>query len=288
MNDQAASLRKLVEQQLHEENNKSTRVITVTSGKGGVGKSNFSLNFALSLQRLGKKVLLFDADIGMANIDVLMGQSSPYNLYHLLTREKTIQEIIATGPENLHYINGGSGVKDLLQLSPKQLDIFTYEMSQLHGLYDIILFDTGAGLSNETARFVSASDETIVVTSPEPTAITDAYALIKMLTSMRIKATFRLVVNRALDDREGERTMEKLQKVAAQFLQLEIPSLGIVPDDSFVSKAVRRQIPFILCFPNCPASRAIDQIAMSFLNMEQKSSLSGGIKGFFNKLFKIQ
>lgn len=287
MMDQAEALRNLVKQQELREEGRTTRVITVTSGKGGVGKSNFSLNFALSLQRLGKKVLVFDADIGMANIDVLMGVSSTYNLYHLLKQEKTIWEIVQEGPEGLNFIAGGSGFRDLLDLSAEQLDGFAEEISKLHGKYDVILFDTGAGLSKETVKFITAAQETIVVTTPEPTSITDAYALIKMVKSMDVDVHFKLIVNRASDYREGKQTADKINLVAQRFLQSELPSLGIVPDDPNVSKAVKRQVPFTVAYPGSEASIAVERIAKHFLEIPQNHTVSGGVKGFLHKMFRI-
>ncbi|RIX51808.1 MinD/ParA family protein [Paenibacillus nanensis] len=287
MNDQAEALRNLIRQQEHRTDRKDTRIVTVTSGKGGVGKSNFSLNFAITLQRLGKKVLVFDADIGMANIDVLMGKSSPYSLYHLLKHEKTIWDIISVGPEGLHYIAGGSGFKDLLELSEDQLNRFAAEIEKLHGEYDYILFDTGAGLSKETVKFISSAQETIVVTTPEPTSITDAYALIKMVKAMDMSISFRLVVNRASDYREGRETAEKISLVASRFLHYEIPTLGILPDDPHVSKAVKRQVPFIIAFPDSEAAVALTRIAKQFLEIPQADGESGGVKGFLTKLFRL-
>lgn len=287
MNDQAEALRHLIRQQEHQER-AATRIITVTSGKGGVGKSNFSLNFALSLGRLGQKVLLFDADIGMANIDVLMGKTSTYSLYHLLKQEKTIWDIIQQGPEGLHYIAGGSGFKDLLDLSNEQLSRFASEIEKLHGEYDIILFDTGAGLSKETVKFIAAAQETIVVTTPEPTSITDAYALVKMVKSMEgVQANFKMIVNRASDQREGRETAEKFSLVARKFLHSELPSLGIVPDDPNVSKAVKRQVPFLIAYPGTDAATAVGEIARNYLAIPQTKSDSGGVKGFLTKLFRL-
>lgn len=285
MNDQAEALRYLVRQQ--EQNRQETRIITVTSGKGGVGKSNFSLNFALSLRRQGKKVLVFDADIGMANIDVLMGTSSTYSLYHLLKQEKTIWDIIQLGAEGIHYIAGGSGFRDLLELTPEQVDRFAKEVEKLHGEYDIILFDTGAGLSKETVRFISAAHETIVVTTPEPTSITDAYALIKMVKSMGIDANFKLIVNRASDAREGRETALKISLVASRFLGSELPSLGYLPDDGHVSKAVKRQIPFLIAYPTSEAAVALARIAESYLELPVTETGNGGVKGFLTKLFRL-
>ncbi|WP_028611019.1 MinD/ParA family protein [Paenibacillus harenae] len=287
MNDQAEALRNLVKNKMLQEESRTTRVVTVTSGKGGVGKSNFSLNFAITLQRLGKKVLVFDADIGMANIDVLMGVSSTYNLYHLLKQEKTIWDIVQAGPEGLNFIAGGSGFKDLLDLSQEQLDGFAEEIGKLHGKYDVILFDTGAGLSKETVKFISAAQETIVVTTPEPTSITDAYALIKMVKAMNVEVSFKLIVNRAADNREGKQTADKISLVAQRFLQSELPSLGFVPDDPNVSKAVKRQQPFTIAYPGCDATLAIERIARQFLDLPQDSEAGGGVKGFLHKMFKL-
>ncbi|MHA6484381.1 MinD/ParA family protein [Paenibacillus sp. strain BS8-2] len=285
MNDQAEALRYLVRQQ--EVNRQDTRILTVTSGKGGVGKSNFSLNFALALKRQGKKVLIFDADIGMANIDVLMGSSSTYSLYHLLKQEKTIWDIIQLGIEGIHYIAGGSGFRDLLELTSDQIDRFATEVEKLHGEYDVILFDTGAGLSKETVRFISAAHETIVVTTPEPTSITDAYALIKMVKSMGIDANFKLIVNRASDPREGRETAQKISLVASRFLHSELPSLGYLPDDVHVSKAVKRQIPFLIAYPASEAAIALTRIAEAYLELPNSGTENGGVRGFLTKLFRL-
>ncbi|MFX3632934.1 MAG: MinD/ParA family protein [Candidatus Pristimantibacillus sp.] len=289
MNDQAEALRNLVKQRNGVDGSRSTRIVTVTSGKGGVGKSNFSLNFAIILQRLGKKVLVFDADIGMANIDVLMGVSSSYHLYHLFKQDKTIWDIVQEGPSGLHFIAGGSGFKDLLELTDSELEWFSEQIGKLHGMYDVILFDTGAGLSKETVKFITASQETIVVTTPEPTSITDAYALIKMVKGMGIDTQFKLVVNRASDTKEGKQTAEKISYVAERFLQAQLPELGIVPDDPNVSKAVKRQVPFSVAFPNSGATRALEEIARRFVAGQQPDTVAnhGGVKGFLHKMFKL-
>ncbi|RXZ77281.1 MinD/ParA family protein [Paenibacillaceae bacterium] len=287
MSDQAHSLRKLVSA-ADAAVVRNTRLVTVTSGKGGVGKSNFSLNFALTLQRQGWRVLVFDADIGMANIDVLMGVSAPYHLYHLLRKEKTIWEIIQEGPHGLHFIAGGSGFRDLFELTPEDLDDFGEQISKLHGHYDLILFDTGAGLSKETVKFIAAAQETIVVTTPEPTSITDAYALIKMVRSMDEEVAFKLVINRAMSEREGKQTADKLGLVAGQFLKLEIPSLGTVLDDSNVARAVRKQVPFTLAYPGGDAARSIEDIAKRFKDgSSQIAEQDSGVKGFIQRLFRL-
>jgi len=285
MNDQAEALRQLVRQHSDTKNQKETRFLSVTSGKGGVGKSNFSLNFSLALQRLGMKVLVLDADIGMANIDVLMGTSSKYNLYHLIKNEKTIWDIINIGPEGLHYIAGGSGLLDLVRLTEQEIDRFGREILKLQGQYDYIIFDTGAGLSKETAQFITSSDETIVVTTPEPTSITDAYALIKMVNSLDSDVKFRLVVNRSTDRQEGEMTANNIRNVTNRFLNIDLPVLGYISDDVHVSKSVKKQVPLLMLFPDSEASKGIMLIAKDFLNIPHKSN-SSGVKGFLHKLFR--
>lgn len=287
MVDQAQGLRELVNGSPLSAG-RLTRVITVTSGKGGVGKSNFTLNFALTLQRRGYKVLIFDADIGLANIDVLMGETPRYNLYHLLKKQKTIWDIIHRGHHDLLYIAGGSGFNDLLRLTEEELEHFVSEVNKLNGHVDYILFDTGAGLSKETLKFILAADEVIVVTTPEPTSITDAYAIIKMVTNMKYEVRFRLVINRVSERREGEQTAGKIMMVARQFLDLEIPAIGYVQDDSHVSKAVKRQMPFTIAYPKCAASRSIEEIVTNYLARQDTASRQeSGIRSFLSRMIKL-
>jgi flagellar biosynthesis protein FlhG len=287
MKDQAEGLRNLVQTQ-GEKGTRTTRIITVTSGKGGVGKSNFTLNFALSLQSLGYKVLVFDADIGLANIDVLMGVSSTYSLYHLLKKDKTIWEIIQKGSNDLEFIAGGSGFNDLLRLTEEELDYFAEQVMQLNGYVDFIIFDTGAGLSKETLKFILAAEEAIVVTTPEPTSITDAYAIIKMVNSMGHNVSFKLVINRVTDAREGKQTADKISLVAKQFLNIHIPTLGFVDDDPVVSKAVKRQIPFSIAFPYSTATKSIKTLTDNYIKGYRViETPSTGVKSFLNKMLKL-
>jgi flagellar biosynthesis protein FlhG len=286
MADQAQGLRQLIETQ-QEMGSRATKILTVTSGKGGVGKSNFTLNFALTLQTMGYKVLIFDADIGLANIDVLMGESPKFNLYHLLKKEKSIWEIIHTGLNDIQFIAGGSGFQDLIRLSEDELNYFVEQISQLNGHVDYIIFDTGAGLSKETLKFILAAEETIVVTTPEPTSITDAYAIIKMVNNMNYDVKFNLVINRATDTKEGKQTADKITMVAQQFLNIHIPTLGYVSDDINVSKAVKRQIPFIVAYPNSAASKAIRVLAEKFVSDQNQISASSGVKHFISRLMNF-
>lgn len=285
MNDQAEALRQKVQAQVLAKQT-GTRILTVTSGKGGVGKSNFSLNFAMALQRRGRRTLVFDADIGMANIDVLLGTPAPYNLFHLLKREKSIWDIIQTGPGGVQFIAGGSGFQELIRLEDEDIEYFANQVELLQGHFDFLLFDTGAGLSKETYRFIQAAEETIVVTTPEPTSITDAYALIKMVKTMGGDVPFRLVVNRVSDDREGKQTADNIQQVASKYLGIELPVLGYIPDDSHVSKAVKRQTPLSVAYPDSAAARGIDRIASWYLQ-EGRDSAQRGVSGFLQRMKRL-
>ncbi|AHV97850.1 MinD/ParA family protein [Paenibacillus sabinae] len=288
MMDQAQSLRQLVAGQnrvINESGEHSARIITVCSGKGGVGKSNFTLNFALSLKSLGKKVLLFDADIGMANLDVLMGVTPTYNLYHLLGREAGIEQIIQIGPEHLPFIAGGSGMEELFSLSESDLNYFTSQISAVADDMDFILFDTGAGLSKETMKFIASADDCLVVTTPEPTAITDAYALMKVVHKSHPHVPFKLIVNQAFDTREADATSEKIRMAAQRFLQLDIPFLGYITSDTHVVQAVKRQIPFTMAYPNSVAAKDVRRLTLQYLSSQRPPAPAGpqGIKGFISK-----
>lgn len=297
MNDQAQTLRDLVSLRrglteetgpVQKESTSSARILTVCSGKGGVGKSNFTLNFALALKSLGHKVLLFDADIGMANLDVLMGVRPKYNLYHLLKGEKSIKEIIEFGTDDIPFISGGSGMSDLFKLSEHDLNYFTAELERISGEMDFIIFDTGAGLSKENLKFITSADETLVVTTPEPTAITDAYALIKVVHSTNQDIQFKLIINRASDRREALEVADKISLVAQRFLDKHIPMLGFMNDDPHVMQAVKKQIPFSKAFPGCEAARDVQRLAMMYMEIPQSKSNDtlSGIKRFMNNWFK--
>jgi len=289
MSDQAQALRQLVSSYrgLAEASSKqrTARVLTVSSGKGGVGKSNFTLNFALALKSLGRKVLVFDADIGMANIDVLMGARPRYNLYHLLNREKEMSEIVELGTLGLPFIAGGSGLADLFLLSEADLNYFTSQIETVAEEMDFIIFDTGAGLSKETLKFIAAADECLVITTPEPTSITDAYALIKVVHGLDDQVNFRLVINRVGGESEARQVADKISLVSRRFLEMEIPMLGYLRDDTHVMQAVKQQTPFITAFPASAAARDIQRLAMTYLNVPQNKpdDTLSGIKGFMHR-----
>ncbi|MBH0331266.1 cobyrinic acid a,c-diamide synthase [Brevibacillus brevis] len=282
MRDQAEQLR---ERMLQNKKTRPTRLVTVTSGKGGVGKSNFSLNFGLGLIEKGHKAVLFDLDLGLANLDVLMGITPKKHLFHLLEPDTTVWDIIEHGPGGLEFIAGGSGFTQIMQLDDEKLDRLFSHLDPLQGYADTIIFDTGAGFSKESMRFMLSSDEVILVTTPEPPAITDAYAVIKMLHSRNPAVSIRLVINRASSEREGKMTADKLAMVSKRFLNMDIQSLGYVSDDPFVSKAVKLQRPFLLTYPQSQAARSIRNLVERYLDRPVTTDDSiSGLKGFLARL----
>ncbi|MGC5324102.1 MinD/ParA family protein [Brevibacillus sp. SYSU BS000544] len=283
VHDQAEQLRERIQR---TNQTRPTRLITVTSGKGGVGKSNFTLNFALGLIERGQKVLIFDVDLGLANLDVLMGVTSKNNLLHVIEKNKAIWELIEKGPNGLEYIAGGSGFTQILQLDDQKLNKLFDQLSTLQGYADTVFFDTGAGISNESLRFMLSSDEIILVTTPEPTSITDAYAVIKMIHSRNPQAQIKIIINRVSSSREGKATADKLTTVAKRFLNMDLQTLGFVPDDTNVMKAVKLQQPFLLAFPNTQASKGIRELVDQYIGTATigKSFETTGFKGFLSRM----
>ncbi len=270
-----------------QQNNTShTRVISITSGKGGVGKTNLAVNLALAAQELGQRTLVFDADLGLANIDIVLGVLPQYNLTHVLRGDKSIREVICRGPKDLPIIAGGSGVAELVNLAEWQLAKFINGLNELEDLADLILIDTGAGLSHTVMSFLYAASEVIVVTTPEPTSITDAYAIVKLL-SRRKDCQVRVLVNRAQGQWEAEATYEKLSKAAGRFLGFSISFLGWLPEDPTVAQAVKRQKAFFLEYADGPAAMAVRHVAAELFPGGSSPAPTPGLKGFFTKLARF-
>lgn len=260
--DQAQKLREKLNQL---RNTSEAKTIAVISGKGGVGKSNFALNFALSLTKKKKKVLLFDLDIGMGNIDILLGLTPKRSIVDLFEDDLTLDDIIEKGPESLSYIAAGSGLSEIFQFSEDKLDYFYQQLQELVQSYDYILFDMGAGVTNDSLHFILAANECFVVTTPEPTALTDGYAMIKHITQKHSELPMYLIVNKAFSHRAGENTMERMQNVVSQFLNKSIEPLGILPDDRVVTKAVTKQVPFISYDEKAKISQALTSMTNQYL-----------------------
>jgi flagellar biosynthesis protein FlhG len=297
MSDQAESLRRIVDD-LRIRNQaavkvdmpvKRARVITVTSGKGGVGKTNMTVNMAIAMSQLGLRVVILDVDFGLANIDVLFGIVPKYSLVDLIRDERSIFEVLADGPNNIKFLSGGSGVEELVRLDRNQLRKFVSSISLLDKLYDVILIDTGAGLNQNVMSFILAADEVVLVTTPEPTAMTDAYALVKMVAKRDKRKQIRLLVNKADSAREAEDVLSKLSAVSEKFLSLKLEKLGYILYDDAVTKAVRQQKPFLLGNARSVASKQLVKITEVLVssNPDKEMSEPAGAKGFIQKLLSI-
>jgi flagellar biosynthesis protein FlhG len=300
MNDQAERLREIISKIKSQRNESLTgtsrmkgehraRVITITSGKGGVGKTNITVNLAISLSNMGKKVAIIDADIGLANIDVLLGIIPRFTLLDVINNSRSIIEALAVGPGNIRFISGGSGVSELIELEEEAIQIFLDNITLLDKMFDIILIDTGAGLSRTVLGFVLAADDIILVTTPEPTSITDAYALIKMVARKEKNKRIRVIVNKAESAKEAEDIQNKLKLVSDRFLGMKLIPAGYIVADENVRKAVMSQRPFIINYPNSRASRQIREITKKLLeNKDGKEVLSSGFRGFVKKFLNSE
>ncbi|GEL75859.1 MinD/ParA family protein [Tenuibacillus multivorans] len=261
--DQAYELRKKVNREHGEKQQAHT--IAVFSGKGGVGKSSFALNFAICLSKQGKKVLIFDLDIGMGNIDILLGMYPKHTLTSLLEERLNIEDIIEHGPTNLSYIAAGTGLTDFFHLNIERFEYFLEQLGTVTETYDYIIFDLGAGMSEEHMAFISAADECFVVTTTEPTSITDAYAAIKHIVLDREQVNISLLVNRVSNINEAFLVYERLRAAVNNFLSYEIKLLGSLPDDPAVIKAVKDQMPYYLINSRSRVSKMMAKLVLDYL-----------------------
>ncbi|MFW5683725.1 MAG: MinD/ParA family protein [Spirochaetota bacterium] len=284
MADQAETLREIMRSQGGSEGGGKTRIITVASGKGGVGKTNISTNLALAYGKLGKKVVLMDADLGLANVNVVLGIIPKYNLYHLIRKQKTMREIIMDTSYGIQIVAGASGFAKIANLDEQERQNFVKELSELSSA-DVIIIDTSAGVSNNVLSFVAAADEAIIVTTPEPTAITDAYGIIKIIATEidNLGLSLKLIVNRVKSVTEGKKVAERVINIASQFLNLKVDYLGYVYEDQAVHQSVLRQRPFLVSDPKGKASICVQHIVSRLEKIDYKEG--GGIGQFLKKLF---
>ncbi|MBQ7077433.1 MAG: MinD/ParA family protein [Lachnospiraceae bacterium] len=266
--DQAQALRNMVMES--KGGNLKARVITITSGKGGVGKSNTSVNLALALADLGKKVIIFDADFGLANVEVMFGALPKYNLSDVIYRGKKIEEIITTGPNGIGFISGGSGIVGLSNLNRDQIAYLIHNLNNLDKLADFVIIDTGAGISDQVLSFAMSSPEIIMITTPEPSSLTDSYSLIKALYKNpqfnKEGTSIKVLANKAISFDDGEIVYKKLSSVVSKFLQGRLEYLGMIPQDVNIDKAIRAQKPVYLSFPSAKSSKAYKAIAEDLIN----------------------
>ena len=265
------------------------RVITVTSGKGGVGKSNTSINLAIQFRKIGKKVIILDADFGMANIEIMFGAVPKHNLFDLIYQGKDIKEIITWGPMEVGFISGGSGIAGMSNLSRDYLNYIIRNLSELDTLADIIIVDTGAGISDAVMEFLVASGEILLVTTPEPTSITDSYSLLKVLyrhPRFDQEATkVKMIANRVARESEGEVLFQKLNAVVERYLKIPMTFLGSVPEDIQLSRAVMQQLPVSLQNPSAKSTQAYERIAEKLLGREEaERQPKRGMAAFFSHI----
>jgi flagellar biosynthesis protein FlhG len=261
----------------------SPKVISIASGKGGTGKTNLCVNLAIALAQRGLRVIILDADLGTANIDILLNVHTKFNLQHLIDNKKDILDIIVEGPVGINFIPGGSGIQSLSDLDNAKLHRIINSLKKLDEFADVILIDTGAGISKSVINFVLASDEVIVITTPEPHSLADAYALIKILQQKNPHLSTNLVINRVETKQEAGKVAQHIISVANRFLKTKITYLGYILEDQQVSKAIKKYVPLIIYNPNSKSAQCIKQLTSNLLGLETKKP----VKSFFDRLKEI-
>jgi len=288
--DQATGLRNIIKANSIN-NGPKARVFTVTSGKGGVGKSNVSINLAVKFREMGKRVIILDADFGLANIEVMFGAIPKYNLADLIYKGMKINEIITKGPMDIGFISGGSGIAGLTNLSRDYINYLIINLSELDKLADIIIIDTGAGISPAVLEFLLASKEILLVTTEEPTSITDSYSLLKALVRdprfNRENTVVKTVANRCETFEGGKQLYTKLSTVVSRYLKLKLEFAGVIPQDAQLQKAVMQQSPVSISYPNSKASLAFSDLAKTLMtDSNEPIYTKHGMAGFFASMIR--
>ena len=286
--DQAEQLRNIIKASVQPQR-PLARVITVTSGKGGVGKSNTAINLAIQFRKMGQKVIILDADCGLANIEIMFGTVPKHNLCDLIYQGKSIRDIITWGPMEVGFISGGSGIAGMSDLSKDYLNYIIQNLVELDEMADTIIVDTGAGISEAVLEFLVASGEILLVTTPEPTSITDSYSLLKALgRHQRYSADtsqIKVIANKVFSEAEAEVLYEKLEAVVSRYLKIPISYLGMIPQDNQLAKAVMQQMPVSLDNPRARSALAYEAIAARLMNKELNRNLTKrGMAAFFSHI----
>ncbi len=295
MNDQARLLRQMVQNsekkstllnKSHETiRDGSMNIITVASGKGGVGKSNFSVNLGLAMQELGERCLLLDADFGLANVEIILGERPKYNMSHLINAKCELKDVVSVGKHGIPFISGGSGIKDMNFLSKEQIDSIGDKLGELSTYTDTLIVDTGAGINDIVVKFCKLAGHIYIIVTPEPTSVTDGYALIKTLVSQfDVHVPIKVIINKAMNEIEANEVFDKLHFVSKEFLKVNIEYGGYIPYDENLFRAVKEQIPILRYNNKSKSSRAYCEIAKHIVGIES-SSLSGSWINRFKKIF---
>lgn len=286
--DQAEQLRNIIKANV-QPHRPLARVITVTSGKGGVGKSNVAINLAIQFRKMGQKVIILDADFGLANIEIMFGAVPKHNLCDLIYQGKSIKDIITWGPMEVGFISGGSGIAGMSNLDKDYLNYIIQNLTELDEMADTIVVDTGAGISDAVLEFLVASGEILFVTTPEPTSITDSYSLLKALNRhpryLRDTTQIKVLANKVSNEAEAEALYAKLEAVVARYLKMPISYLGMIPQDNQLSRAVMQQKPVSLDTPRARSAVAFELIAAKLMNKELNKNLTKrGMAAFFSHI----
>ena len=286
--DQAEKLRNIIKknQIASESKIRTARVITVSSGKGGVGKSNVAINLAVQFRKMGKNVLILDADFGLANIEVMFGAIPKYSLADVIYKGMGIKDVITNGPMDIGFISGGSGVVGMNNLSSDTLNFLVKNLAKLDEMADVVLIDTGAGISETVLEFLLASEEIILVTTPEPTSITDSYSLLKALKSnsrfRQDETKLKVIANKVASTEDGRQLYHKLATVVEQYLGLETSLLGVIPQDIALKNAVMQQSPVSIASPQANSARAFKDIADTLMDIPHTDRVyKKGMAAFF-------
>ncbi len=287
--DQAQQLRNIIKAGAVSSNRPLARVITVTSGKGGVGKSNTAINLAIQFKKMDQRVIILDADFGLANIEIMFGAVPKHNLCDLIYQGKNIREIITWGPMDVGFISGGSGIAGLSNLSRDYLVYIINNLAELDAIADIIIVDTGAGISDAVLEFLVASGEILLVTTPEPTSITDSYSLLKALNRhprfSSDVSKIKVIANKVDSEEEGHSLFEKVDSVVSRYLKLPITYLGAIPRDAQLAKSVMQQMPVSMQAPHAKSAIAFENMAATLMNKElNKDVKKRGMAAFFSHI----
>jgi flagellar biosynthesis protein FlhG len=284
MDNQAEGLLEAMKDQ--RRGKKPLRVIGVTSGKGGVGKTNIAANIAVIAAKQGQRVLLIDGDLGLANVEIVYGIRPKYHLGHLLSGEVSMSQVLALGPGGVKVLPAGNGLQQLTRLDDGQRLRLVSALEELDQEFDVVLLDSGAGIGDNVLFFIGAAQEAMLVVSPEPTSLTDAYATIKVLCQDAGVRYFDVVVNQAGNEAIARDIFDKLSTVAGRFLDARVRWLGWLPRDENVHRSVMAQKPFVELFPNSPATRALNGVADTLLHEPPPTQLEGGLKFLWSRLLR--
>jgi len=279
MIDQASGLRKMQDPQ-------PVKVIAVSGGKGGVGKTNVSLNTAISLAKLGKRVLVLDADLGLANVDVMLGLRVQRNLSHVLSGECELDDIIIEGPAGINIIPATSGTQSMVDLTPAEHAGLIRAFSDMQSQFDILIVDTAAGISDMVLSFCRASQDVLLVVCDEPTSITDCYALMKLLSRDHGLFKFKVVANMVRSAKEGQQLFSKLSKVTDRFLDVALELVAVIPYDENIRKSVRKQQAIVEAYPDSPASKSFKLLAENLISWPVPQQASGHLEFFIEQLLE--